>query len=56
MYRRQDDPSRFMFLQRWTSLEAHKENMATNVVASGHMAKIDPLLAGPIDNGVVEVS
>ena len=56
MYQRQDDPSRFMFLQRWTSLEAHKENMATNVVASGHMAKIDPLLVGPIDNGVVEVS
>jgi hypothetical protein len=37
------------------SLEAHRENLAKNVVGSGHLAKIKPLLVGPTDNGVIEV-
>ena len=53
LYQRQDDPHRFMFLERWSSLEAHHTNMADNIVASGHLAKVLPLLSGPIDNGVI---
>ena len=53
LFRREDDPNRFMFLERWTSIEAHHANMAQNVVASGHLAKLMPLLVGPLDNGVI---
>jgi quinol monooxygenase YgiN len=54
VYRRQDDPTKYMFLEQWASLEAHHENVAKNVVASGHLDKIKALLTGPPDNGVVE--
>lgn len=52
LYQRDDDEHRFMFLERWTSIEAHHVNMATNIVASGHLARIIPLIVGPPDNGV----
>ena len=54
LFRRLDDPQRFMFIERWTSIEAHHANMAQNVVAGGHLAKLMPLLVGPPDNGVIE--
>jgi len=54
LFRRQDDPHKFMFLERWKSIEAHHANMAQNIVASGHLAKLMPLLVGPPDNGVIE--
>ena len=54
VFRRQDDPNKYMFLEQWASLDAHHENFATNVVASGHFAKITALLTEPPDNGVVE--
>ncbi len=54
LFRRQDDPHKFMFIERWTSIEAHHANMAQNIVASGHLAKLLPLLVGPPDNGVIE--
>jgi hypothetical protein len=44
-----------MFLERWDSLEAHHRNMQENIVASGHLAKMFPLLDGPIDNGVISI-
>jgi hypothetical protein len=44
-----------MFFERWTSIEAHHANMAQNIVASGHLAKLLPLLVGPPDNGVIEL-
>ena len=53
LFQREDQPNRFMFFERWTSIEAHHENMAQNIVATGHLAKILPLLDGPIDNGVL---
>jgi quinol monooxygenase YgiN len=53
VFQRQDDPNKYMLLERWASLEAHHENVAKNVVASGHLAKIQALLVGPPDNGVV---
>ncbi len=53
LYQREDDPQRFMFFEQWSSIEAHHANMGTNIVASGHLAKILPLLDGGIDNGVV---
>ena len=55
LYQRDDDPHKFMFLERWSSIEAHHASMATNIVASGHLAKILPLLRGPIDNGVIKL-
>jgi quinol monooxygenase YgiN len=55
LFRRKDDPNKFMFLERWTTLDAHHENMEKKVVASGHLDRIKQLLTGPIDNGLVEV-
>ena len=54
LFQRQDDPSRFMFLERWTSIDAHHANMAQNIVASGHLARLMPLLVEPPDSGVIE--
>ena len=42
-----------MFFEQWDSIEHHHENMMTNIVASGHLARILPLLVGPPDNGVI---
>ena len=55
LFQRDDDPRKFMFLEQWASREAHHDNMAQNIVASGHLQKLLPLLEGPIDNGVVEL-
>ena len=55
VFQRQDDPNKFMFLEQWASYEAHKENVAKNVVASGHLDKIKAVLAGPPDSGAIEV-
>ena len=54
LFRRVDDPHKFMFIERWTSIEAHHANMTQNIVASGHLAEMMPLLVGPPDNGVIE--
>ncbi len=53
LFQRDDDPHKFMFLERWSSIEAHHQNMAVNIVASGHLARILPLIVGPPDNGVI---
>jgi hypothetical protein len=44
-----------MLFEQWASIDAHHENMAHNIVATGHLAKIIPLIVGPPDNGVVEL-
>ena len=54
LFQRQDDQRRFMFIERWSSIEAHHANMAQNIVASGHLARLLPLLVGPPDNGVID--
>jgi quinol monooxygenase YgiN len=54
VFQRQDDPNKYMFLEQWASLEAHRANVAENVVASGHLDKITALLTGPPDNGIVQ--
>ena len=54
LFQRQDDPDKFMFLERWTSIDAHHANMAQNIVATGHLANLLPLLVAPPDNGVIE--
>ena len=54
VFQRQDDPHKFMFIERWTSIQAHHANMSQNIVASGHLAKLLPLLVGPPDNGVIK--
>ena len=53
LYRREDDPNTFTFIERWSSIDAHHENMQRNIVESGHFAKLLPLLDRPIDNGVL---
>ena len=53
LFQRQDDEHKFMFLEQWRSAEAHHENMTTNILASGHLARIIPLLVAPPDNGVI---
>ena len=55
LFQRVDDPHKFMFLERWTSIDAHHANMARNIVGSGHFAKVLPLLVGPPDNGVIAI-
>ena len=55
LYQREDDENKFMFLERWASIESHHQNMASNIVASGHLARILPLVVGPPDNGVIRV-
>jgi heme oxygenase (mycobilin-producing) len=55
LYQRDDDEHKFMFLERWASVEAHHENMANNIVASGHLSRIIPLIVGPLDNGVIRL-
>jgi hypothetical protein len=42
-----------MFLERWSSIDAHHQNMAVNIVASGQLALIMPLIVGPPNNGVI---
>jgi quinol monooxygenase YgiN len=53
LYRREDDTNTFTFLERWSSIDAHHENMRRNIVETGHLAKLLPLLDRPIDNGVL---
>jgi quinol monooxygenase YgiN len=55
LFQRKDDESKFMFVEQWASIDAHHENMAQNVVASGHLGRILPLFVGPPDNGVIEL-
>jgi len=55
LYQRDDDEHKFMFLERWASIELHHQNMAINIVASGHLARILPHVVGPPDNGVIHV-
>ncbi len=54
LFQRQNDPNKFMFMQQWASLEAHKQHVADNVVESGHLDKIKAVLAAPPDNSVLE--
>ena len=54
LFQRQDDRDRFMFFEQWASIDEHHDNMASNIVASGHLARILPLLVGSPDNGTVE--
>jgi quinol monooxygenase YgiN len=53
LFQREDDEHKFMFVEQWQSIETHHQNMADNIVASGHLARILPLLVGPPDNGVI---
>ena len=55
LFQREDDEHKFMFIERWASIEAHHANMVENVVGSGHFGKILPLLIGPPDNGVIRL-
>lgn len=55
LFRREDDDHKFMFIERWTSIEAHHHNMTANILESGHFSKLVPLLAGPPDNGVIHL-
>ena len=47
--RAQSDQNRFVMIQRWASEQAHHASFEQNIKGSGHLAKILPLLAKPID-------
>jgi quinol monooxygenase YgiN len=55
LFQRQDDETKFMFVEQWSTIEAHHENMAENIVASGHLGRILPLIVGFPDNGVIQL-
>jgi quinol monooxygenase YgiN len=55
LFQRGDDENKFMFLEEWSSIEDHHKNMADNIVSSGHLMRIMPLLVGPPDNGVIRL-
>ncbi len=55
LFQREDDENKFMFLEQWSSIEAHHRSMADNIVATGHLMQILPLIVGPPDNGVIQV-
>lgn len=55
LFQRKDDETKFMFIEQWSSIDAHHENMAENIVASGHLGRIVPLVVGPPDNGVIQL-
>jgi len=54
LFQRQGDENRFMFFETWSSIEAHHKNMADNIVATGHLTRILPLIVGPPDNAVIQ--
>ena len=55
LFQRQDDENKFMFLERWSCVEAHHRNMADNIVATGHLMRLLPLIVGPPDNGIIQL-
>jgi quinol monooxygenase YgiN len=55
LFQRQDDETKFMFVEQWSSIDAHHENMAQNIVATGHLGRILPLIVAPPDNGVIQL-
>jgi len=54
LYQDQEDPHTFVMVQRWISGQAHHAHFQTNVKASGHLDKILPLLARPIESGIYQ--
>ena len=52
LYQAQADQNRFVMVQRWVSDQAHHANFEQNIKGSGHLAKIMPLLAKPIDGNL----
>ena len=54
LYQRQDDLHQFVMVQRWTSAEAHDANFGKNVKGSGHLDKILPLTAKPIESSLFQ--
>ncbi len=52
LYQRPDDSHQFVMVQQWTSVEAHDANFGKNVKGSGHLDKILPLTAKPIESAL----
>jgi quinol monooxygenase YgiN len=55
VFQRHDDDHKLLFLERWTSLDEHDDNIAHNIIESGQFMKILPLLVGPPDTGVIHL-
>jgi quinol monooxygenase YgiN len=51
VWQAQDQPGRFVMVERWRSIEDHHANFARNIKGSGHLDRILPLLAEPIRGG-----
>ena len=52
LYQSEDQPNRFVMVERWKRIEDHHANFAKQVKGSGHLEKIAALLAEPIHGGV----
>ncbi len=55
LFQREDDRQKFMLIERWTSIDAHHKNMTEHIIDEGHFGGVLALLAGPPDNGVIEL-
>lgn len=54
VFQRDDDPHRFMFLERWTTMEAQDQNMA-DMFERGQIHRILPLIVGAPDKTVINL-
>ena len=52
LWQSQDQPNRFVMVERWRKIEDHHANFAKNIKGSGQLEKIAALLAEPIHGGV----
>jgi quinol monooxygenase YgiN len=52
LWQSQDQPARFVMIERWRSMDDHHANFAQQIKESGHLEKIAALLADPIHGGV----
>ena len=47
VYQGDDDPHRFVMVERWASVDAHQEHFETNVRASGVLDAAQALMTAP---------
>jgi quinol monooxygenase YgiN len=48
LFREQDDPKAFTFVQRWSTPEAHDTAFAERIAATGHLEKVLATLGAPL--------
>ena len=51
VYQGHDDPHRFVMVERWTSVDAHRSHFEKNVKGSGLLDKAEALMTGRLNVG-----